>query len=672
MAKTDYSEQPVKQGTEEPEEDKKEETSKLTNELDGLSEEEKKKLLEQVDSEYKFAHTFIKPRWDDWGVRLKLLCNQKRDRDAIGEPMMFTIFQTVLANLYEDRMTAAFEANERGDRDQASNLTELAKYDYRLMKKEVIDYDWIWDTAFFGRGLVLMQEFSRDFMAPAPMVIDPLTFLRDPKAKSMHGDMMGRGAARFCGFESSINIEELEEMAPFLEEADLKPSEKLTEIQQNRQMRDQAQGTNKNTNGDLCGENADMPILTWFTKFKGKRVMVNTIRDNSIIVRFVEIKKTNKAQKIAPIPIVDRPLFPMSHDWDGLSIPDLIEDKQRAKAILLNMGLKTVKAGAMTRFLYDKNKITNRNDLNYGDQKHIGVNGNPNGVVVPAPSGNLGAEVQWILNVLEDSAQKATATPSTAQGYLGAQNRTATEVSKVSQGADVRNSLSARIFGWSEVVFWSMWYSLYKANFKDKIDEKVLRLSGALSDEWRPLGRSNIITNIDPDITIVSSSMAEAERMKKLQAMTNFLQTALASPNTNQLYTLRMFGRVNGLEQDDIDMIVPPTVDELIAEEENRNLEKNEAIAVDAQDDHVIHMEIHNKLSDDLPAKYAHIQAHKRALILKKQQPQLFSPVPSGAQPTSDATAASTTAPVGSDGGQSGGAPIAPAAPNQSIGGSGA
>jgi hypothetical protein len=56
-------------------------------------------------------------------------------------------------------------------------------------------------------------------------------------------------------------------------------------------------------------------------------------------------------------------------------------------------------------------------------------------------------------------------------------------------------------------------------------------------------------------------------------------------------------------------------------------------VAVQATDDHVIHLEIHNKLSDT-PAKYAHIEAHKRAMILKKTNPELFSQAPSASNPT--------------------------------------
>ena len=153
-------------------------------------------LIDQVTAEYDIAHRYMKPKWDEWALRLKLYNNQKRDKEAIGDPLLFTIHQTVLASLYEDRLTVEFGGRETGDEDTAENLTLVAEFDYDEMEKDQLDYDWDWDTLFFGRGLMLNMEFDRDIKAPMPEVIDPMTFLRDPNAKSVQGDRKGRGAIR--------------------------------------------------------------------------------------------------------------------------------------------------------------------------------------------------------------------------------------------------------------------------------------------------------------------------------------------------------------------------------------------------------------------------------------------------------------------------------------------
>ena len=84
-------------------------------------------LTDQIETEYKLAYLFIKPRWDEWLIRLKLYSNQMRDKLSVGDPLLFTIFQTVLASLYDDKLQVKFEARERSDEEQAENLNLLAE-----------------------------------------------------------------------------------------------------------------------------------------------------------------------------------------------------------------------------------------------------------------------------------------------------------------------------------------------------------------------------------------------------------------------------------------------------------------------------------------------------------------------------------------------------------------
>ena len=95
-------------------EDKMETESEDSDGEDDESEEEDysnrdfSDLIEQVNSEYTQAWDYIKPKWDEWALRLKLYNNQKRDKEAVGDNTLFTIFQTVLASLYSDQLTASF------------------------------------------------------------------------------------------------------------------------------------------------------------------------------------------------------------------------------------------------------------------------------------------------------------------------------------------------------------------------------------------------------------------------------------------------------------------------------------------------------------------------------------------------------------------------------------
>lgn len=572
-------------------------------------------LIEQVETEYQLSWWYMKPKFDEWALRLKLYNNQRRDKEAVGDPLLFTIHQTVLASLYNDQLMVDFVGREEGDSEVAENLGDLAQFDHDEMGKDEVDFYWDWDATFFGRGLVLLYEFDRDIMTPIPENLDPMTFMRDPRAKSVNGDRKGRGALRFWGRPIRLTKNEMKRAGVYVNYDDVKPdnTELKNFLDEATRLRDEAQGrTDIARFKGLKGENADSLLLEWNTYFKGKRVLVTLADNRKKIVRYHEYPETMGSLW----PLLDRPLFPMSNDWDGVSIPDLVEDKQRARAVLQNLGLKGAKSNVHPMYLYDSTRIKNRGDLNFGFNKFIAVDGNPSGAVTVMPKDALKQEVSFILDLLDQNAQRATATPDMQQGAVTSEKRTLGELNLVNAKVDTRYSLSARIFGWSEKRFWKMWYLRYKENFVDGIDEKMLRVAGAVGYAWRPLRRANIIAETDPDIKIESKVVADAKRYNDLQAFTPVITIAATDPNSNMRYAQKRLARLSGMKKDEIDMLYPPVAEELRARDENKQLEEDKLVEVQPTDDHRIHMEVHNSMSDT-PAKYAHINAHKKAMMLQ-------------------------------------------------------
>lgn len=599
--------------------------SDVLEEKKDISTEEKRDfsgLIRQIDAEYKIAWKFMKPKIDDWGLRLKVYANKKREKTAIGDPLLFTIFQTVLASLYNDRLIVSFEGREEGDEEVAMNLVPMAEYDYEQMQKAQLDYDWDFNTLFYGRALMLNLEFSREKMCPLPEVIDMLTWLRDPKAKSVNGDVRGRGAMRFGGREISLYKTDMDKAGIYFGYNELKGSaghdpQSLLDNSESARRAQQGFDESNKGEGQLIGDNVEIRALEWFTYWKGKKVLVTLADNRTKVIRYKELEDQTCW------PIDERVCYPMSHDWDGVSVPDLIEDKQRARAVVQNKAFEGIKTGQETVYLYDANKIKNRGNLQPNFNRHVPVDGSPSGAVQAIDRQQVKQEVDWILNVLERGAQGATASPATRQGS-SSDNGTATEANLQAQGVDTRYSLTAKIWGWSEKEFWAKWYRLYKRHFEDKIDEKSIRINGALGAKFRKLTRENIIAETDPDITIESKAISDAQKINDLQKYRLFLKDvqATAPQEANTRFALRHIGRLSGFKKDIVDQVLPPSVDEMEAEEENVMLDNNVRVDVEVTDDDFVHMEIHNKAADT-PAKYAHIRAHRKAMMLKRRNPQL-------------------------------------------------
>lgn len=583
-----------------------------------LSEQTKKRIIDQVEEEYQICYSFLQTKRDSWGKRLKLYNNQKRDQDKVGDPLLFTVFNTVLATLYTNKMMARFEAKEEGDADVAENLNGTAEYDFGVMQKDVLDYEWDWDSAFFGRGLVLLNDFDRKYMTPVAQCIDPMLFLRDPRANSVNGDQKGGGAMRFGGMQIGMSKSEMKEHPAFFGVSSLLKSTDIKDLlENNREQRREAQGLQSMKMQEAAlGENYEYSLLQWFTKIGGERYLIVLGNTRQTIVRFQHLKGDRWS-------IIDRTIFPMAHDWDGVSIPDLIEDKQRARSVMINLGLDSAKADLYPMYLFDKSRIKNPNDLNFEFNKFVPVDGRVDNAVIPIQKSLFHQQVNLILNILDVAAQKAVAAPEISQGVQPQQGRTLGESELVMASKGVRHTLAYRIFGWSEKRFWEQWYWLYKTYFKSGIDKKIIRIQGALSPIWREFTPENLVGHQDPDVYVEDVLTSEERRKEEYAKFSQFAQIVMQDPTVSRRYTNRKLGQILGLKKSELMLMFPPTIDEMEAEDENAQIEKGVLPKLEPMEEDIVHIEIHNKALDN-KYKIAHIEAHKKMMKFKKEKPMMF------------------------------------------------
>lgn len=604
-----------------------------------------KRILAQVDEEYNASFKYNEAKRAKNLARLQVYNNQRRDDAAVGDPLMFTVFNTVLAALWDDRLMVKMEdrAGDDSSEDVEDNLNALADFDYDVMGKSEFDYFWDWDAAFFGRSLALLMDFDRTpgVMAPMPELLDAATFIRDPNAKSVNGDMRGKGGMRFGGWEVGATYWDLKNNPAYFNIDVLRKDTEIRSLLKTaRDARSSAQGNNRfDPNNEALGRknNYEFNLLNWMTSIKGEKYLLTLGNCRTQLVRMIKMDYNNRW------PIIDRALYPMSHDWDGVSIPDLTEDKQRARAVLINIGVKSAKIDAMPQYIFDKQKIKNVNDLNWKHDKFIGIDGPVANAIAPVNKSAVHQYVSLIMDSLDQAAQRATATPEIQQGVPQAGAQTLGELNLVVSKADTRYAMSAKIFGWSEKAYWRQWYLLYKKHFKAEIDQKILRLEGPLGAIWRPLDRENIISTVDPDIKVESRTMSEAKRQREMGAFDSMAAILLKDGTTGHRFIMKGMAKTRGLSKAQIDQMVPPTVDEIQAETENELINLDRLPPVSVNDDHLTHIFIHAK-SKKNPQQMAHIRQHKKLMLVKRNNPQLFAP-PQGLNTTGGAQSPSMPQP---------------------------
>lgn len=592
--------------------------------------EEFTELLRQVQSEYQVGYTFMYPKFVEWNRRQKILNNQIRAKDKIGSTLMFTIHQTILAAMYSDRINVVFAPRTDGDQEQAERWESLAKYDYQEMGKPELDYDWIYDTLAYSYGLVLLYEWDTENNTPVPITIDPTTFIRDPEAISITGKKNGEGKMRFGGrwiYLTKYQIQEYIDLGVFDGLANVdecKQGSNDTIIEENARLRKQNMGYQAyNTQSEpLVGSNSLYKFLQWFTFTEdGAPCMVYT--QGADIKKIVGVKMLTDAKKkpVKYFPLALRKIHPQSGQWDGYSIFDATEDKQRAIAILENVMLDLAKFTVYSRYVFDNTRIKNKAELEkYEFNQFIPVTGNTAGVIAEIPKAHISSDVSFTMTTLTDEAQRATATSEIQQGVQAAQNRTATENAQVAASVASRYGLNAKVFSWSEKQFWVLWRELYKKHFKGA-QKKIVRLTGDNGMTFRELTEENLKMKEDPDIIIESLAISDAETRSKLQAYSNMYTATANDPTVDKRNILEKIAQYSDFTEEERNALFPKSLDEYQAEEENRMLNDGDTVNIQVDDDDYVHLRVHMK-ANATPETEAHRAAHIQALYAKKRNPQ--------------------------------------------------
>lgn len=583
-----------------------------------LSEDEQFLLLKQIKNEVKDDSAEINERSVIWQKRMKLYNNQMRDADKVGEPLMFTIFNSLYASLYDDRMNVTWKARTQEDIKVEENLNDLAQYDYDEMGKDQLDAQQIFDSLFYSYGLIDMIGFNGKTKTPSPKIIDPTVFMYDTSADSIDGSSDGSGAMKHLGwriryskrviqsnkfFNSSI----LNYLTPYnrsgegdSDDMSLSASERARLESMGLELQDVNQAS------VMGGDNTVYEFIQWRTWYRGRRVLVIVDPTFKHILRsaIIDVDKWMVNAKR---------LWTVSHQFQGVSVPDLTEDKQRWKSVMLNTMIKSVRADLFPMYEYDEDSITNEGDLKFGFNKFIAKKGSAQAIMPINKSTPNQALYESIMTYLDSSAQRATATPELQQGVISKEARTLGELNLVAQKVDTRYSLAVKNLMQGDREFWKMWYMLYKKYFQAGLSEKVIRISG-LTNEFRKLNRGNIIAFSDPDVYVESRILTEAQNMRKLQQFVVVANMASQDPSTNRRFILKYIAQLSGMQNDMIDRMMPPTTDEIIARAQNELLSNNKPAEFTVNDNHLVHLEEHLKATDT-SATRIHCDMHKIALL---------------------------------------------------------
>ncbi len=619
-------------------------------------------LLGGIEANYLESWQFLLSRKRRQVAQLVLLNNLQKGDQTIASTLLVTLFNRVLSSVYDDKMQVKFLPSQGILQEQLNSFNILAESDYKEMGKSKIDYDWMWDTGFFGRGYVETYQFDKKRKIMKPHVINPLVMGYDPYFEEVQD---WRYYWKWLT-KSKYQINNLIKAGKI---TGIKDAREITGgidpyIWQYKTRRDAAQkGVQPpiepaaadiyqileyfgyDENGDKC--------LYWIDKNFSKVLMKEKLD--------LDDMEGEGDQKMSKWPIVVKEMFRIPHASIPFSIADILEDKHRAESVLLNLLFIGAKDTGNPLYLYNPDQVKDvAQFLSRQVDQHIPIEGNPETAVSPLNTKNtFPQEMISFLASLRQQANDPIGTGVQAQPASSGGNDTATAAAIDQQLNDMAQSLFSKVLQFGEEEFWSQWFHRYQKN-ADELKSKMANIVGVKGITSTEIDLQDFKTDFPPGVMVYSAKEAEYKNLVKRRDFMQILpelQQSMA-PDGFRNFEKHVFMPLMIEDPSLIEIMFPKTLQEMRAEEENTMLTRDQMPQVKDTDDHTAHIYTHYQVQPKTWAVWFHIAEHQDALAKQVAQQQAQAMLES-AQPGQSPTPGGQTGPMPTN------SPMAAASPLQ-------
>lgn len=508
------------------------------------------KLLAHIRAEIALGMDAAAARRSVFRERLRLYVDSGKDRDKVSDNTVYAAMQLSLAVLGTDDVNVEFSSRSVSDDERAERLSALARYDMGEMRLRELNYQKDWDRLFFGVGIRVKTGWDGDRKIPTWIVKDPLSWIPDPLGN--HVD-----AFRFHYFEEEMLPEAMTAERGFEPEA-------VAEL------------------AGTCAPGTTVAVRNGYTWHEGRHWSVTTDAESSRLLRAVELApdETGLIEEAVNVSYFS----PLRGDPYGVSLVDLVEDKQRANSILMNLRLIDAKFATFGQFNLFDSRAINRSDLTSPTlaTKWIAFDsglGVPiSQAIYPVPRERIAEDSYMVSQELARRISMDTGLDDRLFGVEGSSSITYGESQQLQANANVRLGLQLEIAHWGERAFWREWYRSYRRYFADS-DEKTIRMETGFGTKLVTLRREDIVSAEDPDVSVESRRVVARREAERKRAFLERLPSLLSDPATTALarkYALRKAYRFDGFSKEESMMLVPPDRDEVYAEDLIRSLDRGE------------------------------------------------------------------------------------------------
>lgn len=573
--------------------------------------------LEYIQNCYEESFIFLNSRKRRQVSQLILLNNLQRGDMNIASTLLLTLFDRVLSSLYDDKIQVKFLPSQGIIQNQIDSYNILARSDYLEMEKPKLDYDWVWDTLFFGRGYCETLRFDKKRKIMKPEIINPLVFGYDPYFSDVQ---QWRYYWKWIT-KSKVELKKLIKNGTIKNIKD--PSEIPSGVEpylwDYKIRRDAAK---RAVPPPMDTMNGDVFQILEFYQYneEGKKCVYWIDRSFAKVIWEDELEVNEDGERAWPI--VVKEAFREPHSSVNFSIADLLEDKHRAKSVLLNLAFLAAKDRANPIYQYNPDKVTDVTQL-FSRQinQHIPVN-DIEGAIAPLNTEDpMSAGLIQFISMLTQEANEPIGVGQVMQPMSAKGDKTATADAINQQMNDMAQSLLSKVMQFGEAEFWSQWFHEYGRNAKD-LDTKMANIVGVKGIETKIIDFKDFNTEFPPGVMVYSAKEAEYKELvlrRDLMQLYPNLQETL-DPDGMRNFNKYVFFPKFLQDPSLVDIMLPKTIDEMKAEGENEQLAEDKMPPVAPTDDHTTHLYVHHMVQPKTWSLWTHIAWHEELLAQQKQQ----------------------------------------------------
>lgn len=529
---------------------------------------------------------------------------------------------------------------------QLNSYNSLAQSDYLEMGKAKLDYDWCWDALFFGRGYLETLRFNKKRKIMEPAVINPLVFGYDPYFEEVQ-------QWRYYWKWITKNKWDLKKLIKAGVITGIKDPKEIetgveTYLWDYKIKRDEAKKAQAMSTDTQAGD--VYQILEFYGyNDKGDKCVYWVDKGFSKILFEEKLDLGDGEEIVAPDgkvietgsrwPIVIKEAFREPHSSVTFSVADLLEDKQRAKNVLMNLAFVAAKDKANPTYVYNPDKVKDISQF-FSRQinQHIPVEDVVDAIAPLNKENPLDPGLLQFITMMQQEANEPLGTGVTMQPIKNKTSNTATEAAIDQQLNDVAQSLQSKVMQFGEAELWSHWFHRYK-KYGPELKYKMANIVGVKDVKTQEVHFEDFQTDYPPGVLVYSAKEAEfKELVMRRDLITIYPQLAQTlGPDGMRNFNKHVFFPKFLHDPSLVDIMFPDTIDEMKAQQENDQLSQNQYPKVDEADDHMSHIYIHYLVQPKTLATWFHIAEHehllqqqKSAMMMQEQQMMEESQSPQG------------------------------------------